>query len=247
LNAPFIAMLWQEMVAQAWTVQLFWPERAVLGLTVWGIYLLDRYGDARRDAKGFCCLRHQVARKFPGVFLFVGMIALAMAAWLAMNRIPSVVFFTGIPVTLLAGGYLIWHHRRPDGSESSPFRSLLVASVFSGGILAAPVGLLWTSPPGYSAILLLLIGLLACNHHEVSEAEERENGRPSWGIPLALPLILAVLGLFLLSFSPFAIAAAVSFFSLTAVAAIRRQISPSLQAVLADLSLLLHGFWLFYF
>ena len=50
LDAPVVALVWQDFLARCYPTILRPPGRAVLGLTVWAIYLADRLLDTRHPA-----------------------------------------------------------------------------------------------------------------------------------------------------------------------------------------------------
>lgn len=50
LDAPLVALVWQDFLFRCYPTTLHAVGRAVLGLTVWAIYLADRLLDTRRPA-----------------------------------------------------------------------------------------------------------------------------------------------------------------------------------------------------
>ena len=50
LDAPLVAIVWQDFLARCYPSVLFPVGRWVLGLTVWAIYLADRLMDVRHPA-----------------------------------------------------------------------------------------------------------------------------------------------------------------------------------------------------
>lgn len=52
LDAPAVALVWQDFLARTFGIPLRMPARLVLGLTVWAIYLGDRLLDVRGPATG---------------------------------------------------------------------------------------------------------------------------------------------------------------------------------------------------
>ena len=50
LDAPLIALVWQDFLSRCYPTMLLPQGRAVRGLTVWAIYLADRLLDVRHPA-----------------------------------------------------------------------------------------------------------------------------------------------------------------------------------------------------
>ena len=55
LDAPLIALVWQDFLARCYPTLLRPAGRGALGLTVWAIYLADRLLDVRHH-----CIRHRI-------------------------------------------------------------------------------------------------------------------------------------------------------------------------------------------
>jgi hypothetical protein len=63
LDAPLIALVWQDFVARCYPSALHAGGRGVLFLTVWAIYLADRILDAHQPARPGESLRHDFYRR----------------------------------------------------------------------------------------------------------------------------------------------------------------------------------------
>lgn len=63
LDAPVVAVLWQDFLAYRFHLPLRPAWRVVLGLTVWAIYLLDRLLDARKPGEPDEPARHRFYRR----------------------------------------------------------------------------------------------------------------------------------------------------------------------------------------
>jgi hypothetical protein len=62
LDAPVVALVWQDFLARCYPATLLLTGRAVLGLTVWAIYLADRLLDIRHPASAEESIRHEFYR-----------------------------------------------------------------------------------------------------------------------------------------------------------------------------------------
>lgn len=63
LDAPLIALVWQDFLARCYPTVLHPTGRAVLGLTVWAIYLSDRLLDVRHSAPAVETIRQRFYRR----------------------------------------------------------------------------------------------------------------------------------------------------------------------------------------
>ncbi len=63
LDAPLIALVWQDFLVRCYPTLLRAPPRWVLGLTVWAIYLADRLLDARHPKPENETARHRFSRR----------------------------------------------------------------------------------------------------------------------------------------------------------------------------------------
>src|SRR5947209_5517079 len=71
LDAPLIALVWQDFLARCYPTVLHAPGRAVLGLTVWAIYLADRLLDVRHPGSPLESIRHRYYRMHRGFALLL--------------------------------------------------------------------------------------------------------------------------------------------------------------------------------
>jgi hypothetical protein len=63
LDAPLIAVVWQDFLSRCYPAMLRPAGRGVLGLTVWAIYLADRLLDIRQPASALESVRHKFCRQ----------------------------------------------------------------------------------------------------------------------------------------------------------------------------------------
>src|SRR5580658_6918484 len=63
LDAPVIALVWQDFLSRCYPTALNPIGRCVLGLTVWAIYLADRLLDVRHPATVMEPVRHRFYRR----------------------------------------------------------------------------------------------------------------------------------------------------------------------------------------
>ncbi|HEX4609643.1 MAG TPA: hypothetical protein VH092_15700 [Urbifossiella sp.] len=137
LDAPLVAAVWQRFLAGRFGVAVPWAATAALAATVWGIYLADRWLDARRGDTA--ADRHRAAARHPRAF--VGGIVLAgCVAMAAAVALPAGYLQCGAAVGLAVAGYLAVVHGLAGGLRSLPgAKELLVGIGFAAGV-AVPLG-----------------------------------------------------------------------------------------------------------
>ncbi|MEP6717304.1 MAG: hypothetical protein ABJC09_17155 [Terriglobia bacterium] len=114
LDAPLIALVWQDFLARCYPTVLPATGRCTLGLTVWAIYLADRLLDVRQPASAAESIRHQFCRRhraFVRSLLFVVAVidVLVTRLWLRPAVFDNGLFVTaGVAVYLGAFPFTGW-------------------------------------------------------------------------------------------------------------------------------------------
>ena len=106
LDAPLIALVWQDFLARCYPTALQATGRGVLGLTVWAIYLADRLLDVRQLGGAPQSIRHkfyQQHRPFAQTLLFV---VVCVDLLVARRWLRPAVFDNGLLVTAGVVAYL---------------------------------------------------------------------------------------------------------------------------------------------
>ena len=133
LDAPVVAVVWQRFVARAFAVHVPAIASVVLGLIVWGVYLLDRWLDARPHRPAEPAARHAFARRHR---FAVGLAALVVFA-AAVTLIPSLPIRytqTGAVVAIVLAGYLVGVHAVGTPGLGELAKTFLVGLLFAAGI-----------------------------------------------------------------------------------------------------------------
>jgi hypothetical protein len=131
LDAPVIALVWQDFLARCYPTTLHPTGRAVLGLTVWAIYLADRLLDIRHPAYALESVRHNFYRQHRAfaqtlLALVVGIDVLVTRLWLR----PAV-FDNGLVIT---GGVIVYLAAFPfTGWSPAAWKRPLAALLFTAG------------------------------------------------------------------------------------------------------------------
>lgn len=85
LDAPLIALVWQEGFARSLGVELEWKHRALLGLCAWLAYCGDRILDGRRLKKPVESARHEFCRVHYRPLSIAWGVGLLVAIYLALQ------------------------------------------------------------------------------------------------------------------------------------------------------------------
>lgn len=131
LDAPLIAVVWQDFLARCYPTVLHATGRCTLGLTVWAIYLADRLLDVRYPAAAAESIRHQFYRRHRAfalslLFAVAGIDVLATRLWL----LPAV-FDNGL---LVMAGVVVYLGVFPFTRwGAASWKKPLAAALFTAG------------------------------------------------------------------------------------------------------------------
>ncbi|MEI9812648.1 MAG: hypothetical protein WDO18_08225 [Acidobacteriota bacterium] len=146
LDAPLVAVVWQDFLARCYPSMLRPAGRWMLGLTVWAIYLADHLLDTslipiprgvkqvfyRRYFRLACCLL---------------VLILAADAWIALSWLRPEVLINGVLVGAAVCLYLIiFAGRKMHG----PWKSRAAAALFTAGVFV--VAWTGTDQPGQTLL-----------------------------------------------------------------------------------------------
>ena len=135
LDAPLVALAWQEWGSRASGVRLSIPQRAVLGFGVWMIYLADRLADNARGLPGdSATARHSFARFRRVPLLILTALIGAGLVLLAPRTLETGQFCAGL-ILLAAAGVYFWliHRRGSQGWTAWVPKEAVVGGMFALG------------------------------------------------------------------------------------------------------------------
>lgn len=236
LDAPVIALVWQDFLARCYPTLLRPTGRGALGLTVWAIYLADRLLDVRRPASPLESIRHRFYRRHRALaltllFAIICADVLVTTLWLR----PSV-FDNGL---MLTGGVVAYLGAFPfSGWSAVAWKKPLAALLFTSGTFL----IAWTTTghpasqllmPAVAFCALCLVNLLMIERWSRQSMPRAQNAPHLW---LCVTLLCACL-VFARSSSWFT-AIMVSAAGLTVLARWGLRISGDVRCVLADAVLL---------
>jgi len=205
LDAPLIALVWQQGFAHSLGVELGWTPRLLLALCAWLAYSGDRILDGRRLHGPVDSARHEFARVHWRGLAWLWSIGFVLTAALAL-QLPRAELLGGLGMLLLVGGYFALHHHRTTRVGAGRFKECMAGTGFAAGTVYAVVMRTEISA-GLLAMCAAWAGLCAVNCLMLAgwdRAEDRAMGQPSlarqWpqmerGIPWLVGLALSTAAL----------------------------------------------------
>ena len=231
LDAPAVAVVWQRFLGWAFGSAVPMAASVVLGLTVWGIYLADRWWDARSGA--IHQPRHHFAAAHPWLIGLLAALALVVAAAFTFV-LPGAYLAVGGAVAVLVTGYFgLVHLLKPNAVTARGGKEMLVGLLFAAGVAVPLVAsghdaIRWVpATAGFGVICWLNCRVIDRWEGEVTGDDNRE---PSLGITAVVLSSLVP--------RPVAFALAAAAALLLAVHLAQPRIGSKLGRVLADLVLL---------
>lgn len=141
LDAPIVALVWMWLLAYGKKVQyLDSMLYAVLGLSVWGVYVVDRILDVRRNPHLLHASdspRHAFHWKNRFLLQAGVLFALVVSLYQAFFKLPQNMLTVGFTGLLLVIAFAI--AARIDRSEVAYFKNLLAGITFAFGVCAPVV------------------------------------------------------------------------------------------------------------
>ncbi len=165
LDAPAVALAWQDLFARSLHVPLNPAPRFITAACVWLAYAGDRLLDGNLSrAEDLVTPRHQFARAHRGVLALVWSSILLVTAACAFGMLRSDLVRSGLVLSALVLAYFIrvhWPGRKP---ALPGFKEAGVAALFSTGSITFVVARLGHFSPSISAPVFywLLLCFLNC-------------------------------------------------------------------------------------
>jgi hypothetical protein len=182
IDAPVVALVWQEFLARSFGAALDPAHRVVLGLSVWLAYVADRWLDGRQmNPRQVVTARHAFAQRFERPTAFVWCLVLAGTIALAGWGLSRREFFSGLLLAGVVFAYLgFCHHRRTAGHGW--LKEFAVAALISGGSVLFVFLRCPHVEESHWLGLALFYGLCLLNCFAVSvwdQPVDRQQGQPS--------------------------------------------------------------------
>jgi len=132
LDAPAVALVWQEVWATCCGVELSWLQRGVLSLGVWLAYCGDRLLDARRLRSETGSPRHEFARRHAQILCKVWLTGAAGMVWLGL-QLEWREILCGAVLLAGVGGYFLLHHWKRTREAVGVCKEIMAGIVFAVG------------------------------------------------------------------------------------------------------------------
>ncbi len=178
LDAPIVALVWQDFVVRCYPSILLPAGRCVLGLTVWAIYLGDRLLDVRtEEGAGTESPSHAFYRRNRRPLAMVLMAVLLADLVVAIAWLRPPVRWNGLALGAAVIAYLLLFGYWRLGPMI--WKRLVAASLFSAGVFLVAL----TENPHWTDLLCPFFGLSAlclCNLLVIVRLESKESRSWSW-------------------------------------------------------------------
>lgn len=179
LDAPLLAILWQDFLSYRFSLPRVPPARLALGLTVWAIYLLDRLLDAREPPLPLEPARHRYFRRHWTLMAALLSMVLTADAVTAILWLRPSTFRDGFILLGGVGIYLVTFHlyRLPVKVP----KEIAAATVFTAGIFLtarAALGCLSLAWPAIAFFVLCLANMIAIEAWERREIPQGSYSEP---------------------------------------------------------------------
>ncbi len=185
LDAPLIALVWQDFLYRCYPTVLHTAGRAVLGLSVWAIYLADRLLDIRHHPSART-MQHRFYRRFHTPLRLLLALVICLDAVIASTLRPAVIQ-KGI---LVAAGVFTYLCVFPlTGWTRALWKKPLAAVLFTAGTFVVEwtgAHLLW---PAVAFCALCLANLITVEHWS---RDTSAKAAPVWLWPVLLAVCIAV-------------------------------------------------------
>ena len=207
LDAPLVAVLWQELFAASFGVTLLWYHPVILGLSVWLIYVADRLLDAKRlDLNKLYTFRHVLHAKHHRVFTAVWLVTFATVGVLVSSFLTPRESLLGAGIAAAVLAYAAGIHLKAKRPMFT--KELQVGFVFGAGVTLS----VWAQAASFQLLLSSLLFALLCSlnclliavwERRVDRAQEQ----PSLALtlphlPTLLPPTLILFSLVTLALTP---------------------------------------------
>jgi drug/metabolite transporter (DMT)-like permease len=241
LDAPLVAIVWQNAVSTSFSLQINWHHRVLVFLSVWLGYSADRWFDAWRHKENIS-QRHLFFSHYRWPLLAIWTTTLVSSFTLAINSLNTTELIFGMALTIssiaitLVVQFITLLHLR------TLVKSLLTASLVTASVL------LFAIPESAdnrlsSASLLLATFTLNCSFihnwdREIDQIQEQLPFDSTQNKSLMLAFSLAGVVLTIQYSNPLFAYTLSSTLLLTTIHLLRNRLHPETRRALADLSLL---------
>lgn len=148
LDAPAVALAWQDLLGRTDGIVPRLEGRLALGLTVWAVYLADRLIDSRSDSSAGERPPHWFSRRHRWIAIALLIAALVADSFLALFRLRPQVLANGFWIAAAVTLYLTAFAWRSWFHAAKPWAA---ATLFAAGVFLVA----WTRDHEKGAVLIL--------------------------------------------------------------------------------------------
>lgn len=191
LDAPLVAIVWQDFLARCYPSILRPSSRWALGLTVWAIYLADRLFDVRHPAAENESARHRFSRENRGFAWSLLAVVLIADGALAVGWLRPAILSDGLMLGTAVCCYLILFAGWRGGGRR--WKRPCAAMLFTTGVFLVA----WSSTANSWRTLVCPAAAfcaLCLGNMELAESWERGVPAGGWLWMVLLAVVCAPLG-----------------------------------------------------
>ncbi len=134
LDAPLVAVVWQELWAQCLAVEISYVHRVLLVLATWLAYSGDRLLDVRHLKGPVDSPRHEFARCHFYVLFKLWVVASALAVVLGL-QLPLREIICGLVLLLVLVGYCLLQHSQRIRKHAGNMKEMMAGLIFAFGTI----------------------------------------------------------------------------------------------------------------
>lgn len=137
LDAPLVALAWQQLFARAVAVPVSTAACVALFATAWLIYLVDRIADSWALANTELVSRRQRFAQQNRTFFSAAVVIALLADAVAIPKLDHTTFVAGAIIGLMLGIYLALNRFVSSLWRIVPVKELAIGTLFAAGVFAS--------------------------------------------------------------------------------------------------------------
>lgn len=188
LDAPLVAVVWQDFFARSLGVKLPATPRLVLGLSIWLAYAADRWLDGWKIPPGAAMTpRHRFAQKYRVPLAWIWVVVLLANLALSCFFLPFSLFERGLALVLGVAVYFALNQWPATKQPLRGFKELSVGILFAAGtaiFITPPTGAafvaFWWACSAWCLLAFLNCYAIACWEVKADRSAKQESIITRW-------------------------------------------------------------------